>query len=119
MKVLIVDDDQTMAAFLQLMMEIEGHDVKLALNGTEGYLTFLQFKPDLVITDIQMPGQNGLELMNHIREHDPMVKTLYMSGNLDQFYPMLKEEKEKYPVTFLEKPFSMTQLIGEVSQLVH
>jgi YesN/AraC family two-component response regulator len=40
-------------------------------------LTYLRFLPDLVITDIQMPGENGLELINHIREHNPLVKTVY------------------------------------------
>jgi DNA-binding NtrC family response regulator len=72
-----------------------------------------------VITDIQMPGENGLELMNHIRERDPLVKTIYMSGNLNQFYPLLKDERAKYPINFLEKPFSMEELIGQVSQFVH
>ena len=82
-------------------------------------MIYFQFLPDLVITDIQMPGENGLELINHIREHDPLVKTIYMSGDLNQFYPLLKEERTKYPVNFLEKPFSGMELIGRVSELVH
>ena len=119
MKVLIVDDDQAIVSVVQLMLEFEGHEVRLAMNGPEGYLIYLQFLPDLVITDIQMPGENGLELMNHIRERDPLVKTIYMSGNLNQFYPLLKEERTKYPINFLEKPFSREELIGQVSQFVH
>ena len=119
MKVLIVDDDQAIAFVVQFILEDEGHEVRLALNGLEGYLIYLQFLPDLVITDIQMPGENGLELINHIREHDPLVKTIYMSGDLNQFYPLLKEERTKYPINFLEKPFSRKELIGQVSQLVH
>jgi CheY-like chemotaxis protein len=119
MKVLIVDDDQAVASVIQLMLEFEGHETRLALTGAEGYLTYFQFLPDLVITDIQMPGENGLELMNHIREYDPMAKTLYISGNLNQFYSFLEEEKTKYPINFLEKPFSRKELIGQISQLVH
>jgi two-component system, OmpR family, alkaline phosphatase synthesis response regulator PhoP len=119
MKILIVDDDHGIAFGVQLMLEAEGHKVKLAMNGPEGYLIYLQFLPDLVITDIQMPGENGFELMNHIRKHDPMVKTIYMSGNLNQFYSLLEVERTKYPVNFLEKPFSRMELIGQISQLVH
>ena len=78
---------------LQLMLELEGHEVRLALNGPDGYLAYLQFQPDLIITDIQMPGENGFELMNHIREHDPTVKTIHMSGELGSFYSLLKEER--------------------------
>ena len=85
MKVLIVDDDQAIASVVQFMLEYEGHEVRLAMNGQEGYLIYLQFLPDLVITDIQMPEENGLELINHIREHDPLVKTIYMSGDLNQY----------------------------------
>jgi DNA-binding NtrC family response regulator len=119
MKVLIVDDDQAIASIVQFILEDEGHEVRLALNGPEGYLTYLQFRPDLVITDILMPGENGLELINHIRAHDPLVKTIYMSGQLNQFYPLLREERTKYPINFLEKPFSRKELIGQVSQFIH
>ncbi len=119
MKVLIVDDDQAIATIVQFLLEDEGHEAKLALNGREGYLIYLQFLPDLVITDIQMPEENGLELISRIREHDPQVKTIYMSGDLNQFYPLLKKERTKYPINFLEKPFSRKELIGQVSQFVH
>ena len=119
MKVLIVDDNRMVASAVQLILELEGYEVRSALNGLEGYLTYLQFLPDLVITDIQMPGGNGFELMNHIREKDPTVKTIYMSGNLNQFHSLLEEEKSKYQINYLEKPFSMKELIGRVSELVH
>jgi DNA-binding response OmpR family regulator len=119
MKVLIVDDNQVVASAVQIMLQLEGYEVRSALNGPDGYLTYLQFRPDLVITDIQMPGENGFELMNHIREKDATIKTIYMSGNLNQFHSLLQEEKSKYQINYLEKPFSMEELIGRVSELVH
>jgi two-component system NtrC family response regulator len=97
------------------MLELENHEIRIARNGPEGYLAYLQFHPDLVITDIQMPGENGMELMHHIREHDPQVKTIYMSGNLMRFSSLLEEEGKKYPVNYLDKPFSREELIGRVS----
>jgi CheY-like chemotaxis protein len=115
MKVLIVDDNQAVASVVQFILELEGYEVRLALNGPDGYLTYMQFRPDLVITDIQMPGENGFELINHIREKDPNVKTIYMSGNLEQFYSHLEEEKSKYQINFLDKPFSREELMGRVS----
>lgn len=118
MKILIVDDNQGVASVVQFMLELEGHEIRLALNGPEGYIAYLQFRPALVITDIQMPGENGFELMNHIREKDPTVKTIYMSGNLEQFNSLLEEEKNKYQVNFLDKPFSREELMGRVSQFL-
>ena len=118
MKILIVDDNQRVASLVQILLEIEGHEVRSALNGPDGYLVYLKFRPDLVITDIQMPGENGFELMNHIREQDPTVKTIYMSGNLDQFNFALEAEKSKYPINYLDKPFSREELIGRISEFL-
>jgi DNA-binding NtrC family response regulator len=116
MKVLIVDDSQKVAKAVKHILEFEGHEVQLASNRVDGYLTYFDFLPDLVITDIQMPGGIGPEMINHIREHDPLVKTIYMSGNLDRFYPLLREEKMRYPITFLDKPFSEKELMGRISE---
>jgi DNA-binding NtrC family response regulator len=65
---------------------------------------------DIVITDIQMPRKNGLEMMGHIRTHNPMIKTIYMSGDIDTYRLYLKDEKRKYQVSFFEKPFSLESL---------
>jgi two-component system, OmpR family, response regulator len=119
MKILVVDDDPAIASVIQFMLEFEDHESRFELNGPEGYLAYLQFQPQVVITDILMPGENGFEMVNRIRGHDPRVKTLYITGNLDQFYDRLKEEMKKYPVTFLEKPFSRNELIEKISQLIH
>lgn len=93
------------------MLENEGYEVRLANDGTDGYSAYLLFNPDLVLTDIQMPGKNGLELIKEIRRHDPGVRTIYMSGDLREYWSSLKEEKEKYHVSVLEKPFSKQELM--------
>jgi CheY-like chemotaxis protein len=117
MKILIVDDNQSVAFVVSLMLEKEGHEVTSALNGTEGYLAYLRLQPELVITDIQMPGENGFELMNHIREQNPAIKAIYMSGNLSQFYSVLEAEKGLFPINYLGKPFSREELVGQVNRL--
>ena len=117
MKILIVDDNELLAWIIEKMLEDEGYEVKVARNGRDGYTTYLLFKPDLIITDIQMPDENGLELIEHIRMHDPMVRTIYMSGDLISFWSPLEEEKKRYPVSLLEKPFSKVELMGLLSEL--
>ena len=64
-----------------------------------------------------MPGENGLELMEHIRTHNPMVRTIYMSGDLYDFLSSIEEEKKRYPVCYLEKPFTRVELMGLVLEL--
>ena len=118
MRILVVEDQEEFALAIQMMLESEGYEVKLAKDSQEGYCRYLQFKPDLVLTDIHMPGENGLKLMEHIRTHNPMVRTIYMSGDLYNFLSLIQEEKKRYPVSYLEKPFSMVELIELVSDLV-
>jgi len=109
-KVLVVDDNHLLAATIQEMLEDGGLEVMSAKDGIDGYSAYLLFKPDIVITDIQMPRKNGLEMMGHIRTHEPMIRTIYMSGDIEPYRPFLKEEKRKYQVSFFEKPFSLESL---------
>ena len=116
MKILIVDDNTDFIALLKLMLENEGFDVRLANNGEDGYSAYLLFEPDVVITDIQMPIKTGIELMNLIRTHNSMVRTVYMSADLAPFHSFLNEEQEKYGVNVLQKPLSKTELMKSISQ---
>ena len=118
MKILVVDDNRDSIDVIQSVLEDEGMEVISAKDGIEGYRTYLRFQPDLVITDIQMPGENGLEMMAHIRAHNPMIKTIYMSGDIEAFRPSLEGETRQYPVSFFEKPFSLASLIMSVSEPV-
>jgi CheY-like chemotaxis protein len=116
MKILVVDDNKDLADLIRSVLEDEGMEVMSANDGIEGYATYLLFRPDLVITDIQMPGGNGFEMMRYIRAHNPMIKTVYMSGNIDAHRASLEREKKRYPVTIVGKPFSLKSLMGLVSE---
>jgi CheY-like chemotaxis protein len=109
-KVLVVDDNRLLAATIQEVLEDYGLEVMSAKDGVDGYSAYLLFRPNIVITDIQMPRKNGLEMMGHIRTHEPMIRTIYMSGDIDSYRPFLSEEKRRYPVSFFEKPFSLETL---------
>ena len=113
MKVLIVDDDEALTDLIKEMIDRMGiFRVKTAANGEEGYEVFFHFKPDIILTDIQMPVKNGLEMVRDIRNHDPGIKTIYMTGNMRLFRTRLEEEKTKYKASLIEKPFSYSSLTG-------
>ncbi|MFH1976823.1 MAG: response regulator [Pseudomonadota bacterium] len=117
MKVLIVDDDEDLIGLIQEMIEREGiYRVKTAANGEEGYEVFLHFKPDIILTDIQMPGKNGLEMVRDVRTHNPSIRVIYMSGDLSRFRSLLEDEKKKYLASFIPKPFSRFELVGLLSE---
>lgn len=68
MKVLIVEDDNASRFFLESLLESNGYTFRSAANGIEGLNIFDEYKPDLVLTDIQMPIMDGLELLEAIRD---------------------------------------------------
>ena len=112
-KVLIVDDNEVLTGLMKEMLEVEGiYHVKTAENGVEGYLAFLHFKPDIVLTDIEMPVKNGLEMVRDIRINHPEIKAIYMSGDLNRYRRLLDDEKTKYKATLLNKPFGISEVMG-------
>ncbi|OGP19241.1 MAG: hypothetical protein A2038_09065 [Deltaproteobacteria bacterium GWA2_57_13] len=115
LKVLVVDDNDRLAFIIQTLLEAAGYEVRTAQDGRVGYLTYLIFKPELIIADLQMPVQSGLEMMKEIRRHDPQIPAIYMTGDFDTFRSLVEEEKRRYPVRFLEKPFSSREILRLVS----
>lgn len=111
MKVLIVDDNMALTAFVKVMLDTETMwQVETAGNGEAGYLAFLRFDPDIIVTDIEMPLKNGLEMMRNIRTHQPKIKAIYMTGDLKRYQNVLEEEKKNYRADFIEKPFIFSTL---------
>ena len=116
-KVLLVEDNENLLFVVQERLKSEGYEIRVARDAVEGYLAFLLFKPDLVITDLQLPGENGLELMSRIRKvNDCKVRTIYVSGNLERFHTELEQEKGKPEVRLLAKPFSGSDLMSLVHE---
>lgn len=112
MKVLIVDDNETLTGLLKEVLETEGdYNVKTAENGETGYRVFLNFKPDVILTDIEMPVKNGLDMVKDIRVHDPDIKTIYMSGDLRRYKTRLEVEKAKHHADMVNKPLCFSKVL--------
>jgi len=115
-RVLVVDDDISITSILQRVLEDEGFEVNTAADGREGYLAYLTHLPDVILTDIHMPGENGLELMKRICSRNPKVRAIYMSGDWITFQSAIEEEEKKLQARFLRKPFSLEELMRVLSE---
>src|SRR5262245_18756032 len=116
LKVLLVEDDESLSFVLQERLRSAGCETRAAGDAIEAYLAFLLFRPDLVITDLQLPGENGVEFVRRVRKvSDSKVRTIYMSGDLGQFGSELEQEKNRPEVSLLAKPFSGNELMKLVS----
>ena len=113
-RILIVDDDQSMRYSLTRMLEGQGFLVSPAKNGTEALERFEQEKPDLVIMDIKMPGQSGLEVLREIKERDPKALVILMTafGTTETAIEAMKFGAFDY----ILKPFDIPQMRGLVER---
>jgi CheY-like chemotaxis protein len=78
--ILLIDDEPLVCEALQLTLERAGHAVSTASNGQEGLDQWQGAKFDLVITDILMPEKEGIELIHELRQIDPAVRIIAVTG---------------------------------------
>ena len=120
-KILVVEDEFGLQETFRDVFIMEGYDVRVALDGEEGYQTFLKFKPDLVFTDVVMPIMSGIELVKKIRRDDPKIKVIYISGffGLKNVKHDLNEDILKYGYPCLSKPFKISSMLELVEQYLN
>jgi DNA-binding response OmpR family regulator len=114
-RILVIDDDPDIRAFLEEILKPAGHEVILAADGREGMERYRTSPADLVITDLYMPNQEGLETIRELRTCFPEVAIIAMSGRTAAL-PMLSVAQKFGAVGVLRKPFSADELIAAVQE---
>jgi len=79
-KILIVDDEESMCQFLSIMLKKEGHEVESVNNGADALRHMQKNQFDVVITDIQMPKMDGIQVLSGIKAVDPTVPVIIMTA---------------------------------------
>jgi signal transduction histidine kinase len=82
-KILLVDDEAGIRNVLKITLESSGYDVCLAPDGETGLEMFTTQSPCIVITDIKMPGFDGIELLKRIKNLDPEIEVIMITGHGD------------------------------------
>jgi CheY-like chemotaxis protein len=108
--VLVVEDNEALRGLVVMVLEQKGYSVLTASNGLEGLMVYSSYRArlDLVLTDIDMPQMNGMQLAERIRAQDPDRKIIFMSGRAPEHPGGLAGCK------VLSKPFQPAQLIATV-----
>ncbi len=103
-QLLLIDDEQSNLRVLSLSLRSDGYEVITATNGSEGVEIFKKHLPDIVLTDIKMPGKDGIEVLKEIKDIEPDAEVIIITGHGDIDNAV---EALKYGASdFINKPIS-------------
>ncbi|MGD0878867.1 MAG: response regulator [Anaerolineales bacterium] len=112
-KILIVDDNPAIADTLADILEVKGFTVHAAASGAEALQILKEAPVDILLTDVKMPGMNGLELYRETRKLYPRLITIFMTAySADELIQQGMAEGVK---TILDKPLDMDFLVALLS----
>jgi len=107
--ILVIDDDEALRLMLREMLQADGHAVREAANGHEGLALYRAQPADLVITDIVMPEQDGMEVILELTREFLDARVIAMSGASGE-HNLLSVAKLFGARHILEKPFGADQI---------
>lgn len=115
--ILVIEDDAQFRRYLRKLLEEEGFRICEAADGKQGWEAYLHHWPQLIITDIVMPEKEGIELIIMIRQQNPEVPIIAMSGGNSGFGEAYLEVAYQLGAdAVLAKPFSADMLRRTVRQ---
>jgi two-component system response regulator YesN len=118
-KVLIIDDEEIIREGLKTVIDWDSLQCSVigeAVDGDEGLAMFSSLKPHIVITDIRMPGLNGLEMISKLKEHKHECKIIILSGFRDFEYA--KQAVNLGAFRFLLKPTNTKEIISSIEEAI-
>ena len=117
--VLVIDDDSAVRSSLEMLLEAHGFQDALARDGRQGLAAFRSIAPDIVLTDIMMPQQDGIETIALIRRECPDAKIVLMSSSEPLANVDLVSAATRLGANVgLDKPFDPQELIEAIRALL-
>jgi len=120
-RILVIDDEANIRSLYKRILEQAGHDVREAVDGSQGTTLYRQHGADLVITDILMPQKEGIETIMELRRDFPQVKIIAISGGGQTMSSSacLHLAKRLGAIKTLAKPFSRQELLTAVQEALN
>ena len=118
-RILLIDDNDEFRTMLSAVLKQEGYVVIEAVDGREGATLYRHQKPDLIITDMNMPDKSGPELIFELQKEFPGVKIIAVSGGSVESEGYLKDIMSMSDVKFtFTKPFEISDLLKAARTLL-
>ena len=107
--ILVIDDDKMILMILKQTLSKEGYRVSTAASGEEGIAMLASSNTDLVLTDYMMPGMSGIEVLNVIKQNQPLLPVIMLTGHGD--VALTIKAIQLGAVDFIEKPIHSKELL--------
>ncbi len=118
-KVLVVDDEIHIVHVAAIKLRNNGYEVITAGNGAEAFELACAEKPDIIVTDFQMPVMTGLELVEKIRQNEE-TKDIPVILLTARSFAISKEQQEDLQISWcLSKPFSPRELLENIEDILY
>jgi DNA-binding response OmpR family regulator len=117
-RVLVVDDERSIADSLAFMLAHEGYETKTAYSGTEAVKAAKEFRPNMLITDLVMPDISGTEAAIQISNILPEVKVIVFSGQVTGDELKVRAESAGCIMDIIEKPLHPQELLSKIRILM-
>jgi CheY-like chemotaxis protein len=117
--VLVVDDEIHIVHVVAIKLRNNGYEVISADNGAEALELALRDKPDIIVTDYQMPVMTGLELVDNLRRHEETKDTPVIMLTARSFAISQEQQDELQISGCLSKPFSPKELLGNIEDILY
>lgn len=116
-KILVVDDEELIRNCIAEVINILGHEDCNAENGQDALEQLAGNSIDIVITDIHMPGMDGIQLLRHIKDRHPHVDVLVTTGSFGKYG--VAEINEEGAADYLPKPFDIKELQTKLNRVLN
>ena len=117
MKILLADDESNVRRLYSQMLEGNGYDVEIAIDGQEALDTALEGAFDLLILDLNMPRLDGFEVMTGLKEAGKRLPVIVMTGHFPE--QVVEDRLEGLQVVeVLRKPVMITTLLNAVKRVI-
>ncbi|HEY4115364.1 MAG TPA: response regulator [Rhizomicrobium sp.] len=115
-QILLAEDDESLRRFLAAALVKAGHNVTDFGDGSEAYECLRNIRFDLLLTDIVMPGMDGIELAKRAAEVDARLKIMFITGFAAvALHPSSQAPKQ---AKVLSKPFHLREIVREVDRMI-
>lgn len=108
MRILIVEDEPAVAAFISSALQSKGHEVVVAGSGEEALSILEQDWPEAVLLDVVMPGLSGIDVLRRIRPTQPGLPVVILTGRADA--AQIAEARRLGVTDVIEKPVGLRQI---------